>query len=148
MSSQTIQLITWAITVVAPLIVGLVTKSSTNSRVKSLLLAALSLAVGVGNQAVTAANAHAAFNLTGALYASTTALVTSVALHYGVFKPTGAAAAVASTLVKDVPALAPVVADIEAALPAAPAPADVATESADVASAVAADPAVASDHGA
>jgi hypothetical protein len=82
---------------VLPLLVGLLTKASTNPILKSLLLLALS----AGTTA--AASVASGADLKASLAAGALAYVTAVAAHYGLLKPSGASAAVANTLIKDEP---------------------------------------------
>ena len=88
-------LLTLAVQALLPLAVGLVTKKSTNPKVKSLLLGLL-----------TAANATCLGLLGGVPVAdiaitAVIGLATSLGTHYGIYKPLGATEAVQNTLVVD-----------------------------------------------
>lgn len=71
--------------VVLPILVGIVTKKEANPAVKSVVLLVLSAVNGL----VMAAVNNAGLLSSEALRAGLVSLVISVALHYGVFKPTG-----------------------------------------------------------
>ena len=96
MVSSTLVL-TLVVQALLPLAVGLVTKKSTNSKVKSLLLGLL-----------TAANATCLGLLGGVpvmdiAVTAVIGLATSLGTHYGIYKPLGATEAVQNTLVVDQP---------------------------------------------
>lgn len=89
---------TWAVwlsviaSTVFPLLVGLVTTRATHPGVKAILLAALNvLTPFVASLADALAN-HTEWELEGALVLAITGFITSVALHYGLWKPTGVTA--------------------------------------------------------
>lgn len=75
--------------IVLPLLVAIVTKVSTSSAVKAILLAALALVtnllVGIDNALTT----HTAYDLGAALILALGTFVVSVAVHYGLWKATG-----------------------------------------------------------
>jgi hypothetical protein len=75
-----------AVTVIMPLVVGLVTKFSTSAAVKSLLLVLLSLVNGVLSEALAAGDG---FDWRKAITQAVVAFVIAVAVHFGVWKPTG-----------------------------------------------------------
>lgn len=89
------------IAVVLPLIVAIVTKASTDSGIKAILLAVLALVsnllVGIQDAVVN----HGHYDLGKALVLGLATLAISVATHYGVWKPTGATAALQKVVVKD-----------------------------------------------
>lgn len=95
---STMGVLTILVQVVIPLVVGLVTKVSTKSAWKAILLIVLTAA----NQFFTgwlAAGSHFAWqsylvNVIGGV-------VVSIAFHYGIFKPTGATAQVQTSGVTD-----------------------------------------------
>ena len=92
-------MILWlAVTVVMPVLVGLVTKFSTSSGVKALLLVLLSLVNGVLSEALAAGDG---FDWRKAITQAVVAFVIAVAVHFGVWKPTGVAGAAQESLVRD-----------------------------------------------
>jgi hypothetical protein len=91
-----ILVITLVVGTVLPLLVGLVTTRVTHSGVKALLLAGLSLATALLTELGASWTRGEAYDLgTGLLLALPTFLV-AVGLHYGIWKPVGASAAVQS----------------------------------------------------
>ena len=96
LSPQAVALITGAL---LPLLVGLVTKSSTSSKLKGALLITLSAVAGVIAQA-TVDGGGAVFSQE-TLLAAGIAWVAAVATHFGFWQPTGATAKVQSVGVKD-----------------------------------------------
>lgn len=86
---------------VLPLFVGLVTKSSTSAGVKAVLLLVLS-AITQMIVAWSEAIAHGThFSWTTALWSILVGFVIAVAVHFGLWKPTGTADAAQASLVKD-----------------------------------------------
>lgn len=77
-----------------PVLVGLVTKATTNGGVKATLLAALALVSGVVSEAITAATAGQTFDLFASIYGFAGVFIVAVASHYGLWKPTGVSASV------------------------------------------------------
>lgn len=77
------------LSVVFPLIVGLVTKTVTNSGHKALLLAAIAAVSGVVSEALTAVQADQVFNLGMALFVALTSFIAAVGMHFGLYKPLG-----------------------------------------------------------
>lgn len=75
--------------VVLPIVVGLVTKKVASPSVKSVALLVLSAANALVAQAVD----NAGLLTEAALRTGLTSLVVSIAMYYGVFKPTGVAEA-------------------------------------------------------
>lgn len=87
---------------VAPLmamLVGFVTKASVPARFKSLLLLALSALNGVVVETLSVGLDN--FDLKVAAMRVGVAFITAVAVHHGLLKPTGVAAALAAKGVKD-----------------------------------------------
>lgn len=81
---------------ILPLLVGLVTTRVTHSGVKALLLAGLSLLAALGTELGATWTRGDTYDLgTGLLLALPTFLV-AVGMHYGIWKPVGASAAVQS----------------------------------------------------
>lgn len=87
-----IQLLTLAVTVLLPLIVGLVTTSAVSGGVKALLLAALAAVTGLGSELLAALNAGQAYDLATGLFLAVTSFLVAVGMHFGLWKPTGASA--------------------------------------------------------
>lgn len=89
------------IAVILPLLVALVTKASTDGGVKAILLAVLALVTNllVGIQDAIVNDGH--YDLGKALILGLGTLVISVAVHYGVWKPTGATDALQKRAIKD-----------------------------------------------
>lgn len=85
--------LTLVVTIILPVLVGLVTKVETNPNVKALLLAALSAIVGLGSEVLTAMNTNAPYDLGAGLIKFVGIFVVAVAIHYGFWKPTGVATA-------------------------------------------------------
>lgn len=94
---NTTLLLTLLVQVILPLVVGLVTKKSTNANTKFIVLAVLT-ALNTGALGYLAGTSLADLLLTGGI-----GLLTSVGTHYGFYKPLGAAEVVQNTLVKDKP---------------------------------------------
>jgi hypothetical protein len=97
----TAALLSLLLSFVLPLVVGLVTKASWPAGLKAVLLLALQ-AVGqllLGWQA--AADANASFDWRGWLYAVGIGFVMSVATHFGLWRPVGAADTAQRMLIND-----------------------------------------------
>lgn len=75
--------------VVLPLVVGLVTTRVTKGSVKAWLLASLTLVSTILTGIGTAIANHVTFDLGVALLAAIPSFITSVAMYYGLWKPTG-----------------------------------------------------------
>lgn len=87
-------LIQLILAVILPIVVGLVTTKVTSSASKSWLLAGLTLVTSIVT-GISVAVAHSApFDLGNALLLALPQFCISVALHYGLWKPTGVSAAV------------------------------------------------------
>lgn len=80
--------------VVLPLLVGLVTKRTTNSGLKAALLAGLALVSNLLTELLASINAGTPFDLGTALITGLGAFVVAVSVHYGLLKPTGVSASV------------------------------------------------------
>jgi hypothetical protein len=98
---DTAQVLAIVVGTILPLLVGLVTKESWSGGVKAVLLAVLSAADGFLSTALDAANAHASFDWKATFLTALTVFLTATGAHFGLWKPTGAAAAVGRTLVRD-----------------------------------------------
>jgi len=79
------------VSTILPLLVGLVTNVKIDPRVKALLLALFSAATGLLTELLAAVNAGAAYNLGTGLVLAVAAFLVAVGLHFGLWKPTGAA---------------------------------------------------------
>lgn len=75
--------------IVLPLLVAIVTRESTNSSVKAVLLAALALVTNLLTGVADALAHHTVYDLGQALILALGTFIVSVAMHYGLFKPTG-----------------------------------------------------------
>lgn len=84
-----VQLGGFLIATVLPLLVGLVTTKVTSGGVKAVLLAGLSLVSALLTEAVNTWQTGAAYDLGQGLIAALPVFVTAVAMHYGIWKPTG-----------------------------------------------------------
>ncbi|KAB1647910.1 hypothetical protein F8O04_12220 [Pseudoclavibacter endophyticus] len=80
--------------VVLPLVVGLVTKHSTSSGLKALLLAGLALVSSLLTEILNAAQTDRPYDVGQGLLIGLVTFVTAVGVHYGLLKPTGATDAV------------------------------------------------------
>lgn len=79
--------------VVLPLLVGLVTKRTTNPGRKAVLLAGLAVATSLASELAAALQSGAVYDLGQALFLGVGSFLVAVGLHYGLWKPTGAASA-------------------------------------------------------
>jgi hypothetical protein len=94
---NTVQVASLLIGVFIPILVGLVTKRTTNTAVKSILLLALSCTSGFLTEYVNSNN----FIWQQALLTSVITFVIGVATHYGLWTPTGVTAKAQDALVHD-----------------------------------------------
>lgn len=97
---NTASLVALLITFVLPLVVGLVTKSSTAASTKAILLLALTALTNVLTQFAGAAE-DAGFPWGTTLVTAAVGFAMAVAVHFGLWKPTGATITVQAALVKD-----------------------------------------------
>lgn len=90
--------------IILPLVVGLVTTRVTRGSVKAWLLAGLTLVSTILTGLAAALTNHVTFDLGVALLAAVPSFITSVAMYYGLWKPTGIGGAAqdveATTLVR------------------------------------------------
>lgn len=86
------------ITVVLPILVGLVTTRVTSARTKAILLAALSVVSSLLTEIMTAVESGTGYDLGRGLSMAMFTFVGAVAMHYGLFKPTGVSAAAQDAL--------------------------------------------------
>lgn len=91
------QILSLVVTVVLPLVVGLVTKRSMPAGVKAVLLLGLTVATQAITTALEAINSGAAFEWKALASNIVVGFVVAVAAHYGLWKPTGAATAAQNT---------------------------------------------------
>ncbi|MER7331649.1 MULTISPECIES: hypothetical protein [unclassified Micromonospora] len=94
-------LLSLAITVLLPILVGLVTRRSTSASAKAVLLLLLSAVNAVLSAWLQAENTAAVFEWIPVVYSTAINFGIAVAVHFGLFKPTGAASAAQGSLVKD-----------------------------------------------
>lgn len=98
-------LLSLAITIVLPILVGLATRRSTSAGAKAVLLLALAAVKTVLEAWLQAENTAATFEWVAVAYTTAINFGIAVALHFGLFKPTGVADAAQNTAVKDKPAV-------------------------------------------
>lgn len=79
--------------VVFPLLVGLVTSRTTNPARKAVFLAGLAVLTSLATELAAALQANTPYDLGQALILAVGSFLVAVGLHYGLWKPTGAAAA-------------------------------------------------------
>jgi hypothetical protein len=92
------------ITVGLPILVGLVTTRSTSPAAKAVLLLLLTALKSVLEAWLQAENTAVALDPVPVIYTTAINFVIAVAVHFGLYRPTGATAAAQDTLVKDRPA--------------------------------------------
>lgn len=100
-SDQLVAFLTLCVTVLLPVLVGLVTKVSTSSAVKAVLLALLSAVTGVASALIQANDADRAVDLYPLALSAVSVFVVAVATHYGLWKPTAVSAKAQNSLVTD-----------------------------------------------
>lgn len=88
------QVIGLVVSVVLPVLVGLVTTKVTSSGVKAVLLAALAGVTGLGAELLAAVQSGVPYDLGSGLLTALAAFVIAVATHVGIWRPTGVTAAV------------------------------------------------------
>lgn len=86
------------VSVVLPLLVGLVTKTVTNGGTKAIILAALAAVTGLLTELGNALTAGVTYNLGMGLVFALAAFLVAVGMHFGIYKPTGASAAAQKAL--------------------------------------------------
>ena len=91
------------VTVLLPLLVGLVTKQSWSSAVKAVLLLVLAAITGLGSELLDAATSNSPYDLQVGALAAVQALVVAIAVHFGLWKPIGATEAAQNTGLTDGP---------------------------------------------
>lgn len=93
-------LVTVLIGLIGPIAVGLVTKTSTSSAVKAVLLLTIAALVGVG-QGFIDTPAGEVWNWQIAVFNAAVAWVAAVSTHFGLYKPTGVSDAAQKLLIRD-----------------------------------------------
>lgn len=88
-----VSVLTLVIGTVLPIVVGLVTTRVTSGAVKAWLLAGLTLVTTVLQAMLLASQSGIAFDLGAILVAAVQQFIVSVAIYYGLWKPTGIAGA-------------------------------------------------------
>ena len=91
------QIVQFVLAIVLPLLVGLVTTRVTSSRVKAILLAAFSVITAMLTSLLAANEAGVAYDLGAGLIAALGTFIVAVAMHFGIWKPTGATDVVQET---------------------------------------------------
>lgn len=94
-------LLSLAITIVLPILVGLVTRQSTSAGVKAVLLLALAAIKTILEAWLQAANTAADFEWVPIVYTTVINFGIAVAVHFGFYKATGVAQAAQNSLVTD-----------------------------------------------
>lgn len=90
-----LSLVLWLlVTVILPILVGLVTTKDTSAARKAILLATLALAAGILAQLLAAIQAGIPYDLFSGLIQALATFFIAVASHFGFWKPTGVATAV------------------------------------------------------
>lgn len=97
-SDQLVSFLALAATVFLPILVGLVTKASTSSATKALLLATLSAVTAIVTALI---QVEGSLDLYPVVLSAVEIFVIAVAVHYGLWKSTGVTEAVQGTLVAD-----------------------------------------------
>lgn len=102
-----VMLLQLTLAVFLPVLVGLVTKWSTDPGKKAVLLLLLSVITSMLTELLESVAEGTAYDLGQGIYLAIVTFVIGVATHYGLWKPTNVTAAAQSVLVKDPPAIAP-----------------------------------------
>jgi len=83
-------ILTFVVSIVLPLLVGLVTKVVTHPGAKALLLAFLAAVLGFLNELIRALTTGDPFDLWTAIITWLGIFIVAVAMHFGIWKPVGA----------------------------------------------------------
>lgn len=86
------------VSIVLPLLVGLVTKTVTSGGVKAVILAALAAVTGLLTELGNALTAGTTYNLGMGLVFALASFLVAVGLHFGILKPVGASTAAQKAL--------------------------------------------------
>lgn len=97
-------LLSLAVAVALPILVGLVTRASTPAGVKAVLLLAFAAVKAFAEAWLDAVNTGVEFLWTAVAISVVVNFLIAVAVHFGLWRPTGATAAAQRTLVTDRPA--------------------------------------------
>lgn len=87
------------VSTVLPILVGLVTTRVTDGRIKAILLAALAAVIGLGTELLASIQTGTTYDLGQGLLLALTSFLVAVAMHFGLWKPTGVAGAAQNVLV-------------------------------------------------
>ena len=98
-------LLSLAVTVILPILVGLVTRKSTSSTVQAILLLLFAAVKTILVAWLDAENTSAAFEWVPVVYTTLVSFGIAVAVHFGLWRPTGVADAALRSGVKDHPAV-------------------------------------------
>lgn len=90
-----------ALTVLLPIVVGLVTRTSTSAGLKATLLLGLAAVKTVLEAWLQAVNEAVAFDAVPLIYTTLINFGIAVAIHYGLWRPTGVTAAAQQRLIHD-----------------------------------------------
>lgn len=77
------------VSIILPLVVGLVTTRVTNPGKKAVILALLAAVTGVLTELLAAVTANQAYDLGTGLIIALGAFLVAVGMHFGIWKPTG-----------------------------------------------------------
>lgn len=94
-------LLSLVITVLLPVLVGLLTKQSWSSGLKAVLLLVLAAVNAILTSALEAANTGVDWEFIPVVYTIAINFLIAVAMHFGLWKPTGTSAAVQRVAVAD-----------------------------------------------
>jgi hypothetical protein len=100
--------LTLLVATILPILVGLVTTRETSPNRRAIYLAALSVLIGLGQEVIAALQAGTVYDLGAGLLTAIGIFLVAVALHFGLWKPTGVSAAaigVGSAPTTDTPAV-------------------------------------------
>lgn len=86
------QVLQFAVAIVLPAVVGLVTTRTTDPGLKAVLLLVLSIASSLATELAAALQTGTRYNLGLALLFALGTFITGVAVHYGLLKPAGVSA--------------------------------------------------------
>jgi hypothetical protein len=90
-----VQLLQLLVAVILPVVVGLVTTRVTKPGAQAILLLLLSVVTALLTELLAAVTAGVAYDLGAGLLLALSTFVVGVAVHYGLWKPTGVTAKVA-----------------------------------------------------
>ncbi len=102
-NETTVWVLNLVVTILLPLAVGLVTKQSWSAGFKAVLLLLLAAVTGLASEALDAGLSNTPYDLQVGAIAAAQAFVIAVAVHFGLWKPTGATETVQNAVVSDGP---------------------------------------------